>query len=199
MGFEEAAVAILDEDQRDAIVELLNAVADVYIKIFNNFKNYYRHLDGFYVHDDWGSQQNTFFSPQIAADIFVPVMRRITRHLHELGYFAELHSCGRNMAQIENIVAAGWDIWEPQSMNDTRALYRDYGDKIILGVYPEKLSETASEEEQVAAAHAYADAFCQPGRPSILPFEAAGVLKPAYRRELYRRSRENYGHSEDAA
>jgi len=53
MGFEEAAVALLDEDQEDAIKELMFALSDVYCKIVEHLVKDYG-VTMFYVHDDWG-------------------------------------------------------------------------------------------------------------------------------------------------
>lgn len=88
------------------------------------------------------------------------------------------------------MIKAGWDSWSGQPMNDTAKAYELYGDKILIGVYPEELSPTASEEEQRAAARAYADKFCKPDKPSIL--NGGFNLPTAFREELYKQSRINY-------
>ena len=69
MGFEGASVAMIDEDQQDAIKELFDAISDVYIDIIDHYHKYYVNLGGFYIHDDWGSAQNTFFSPAVAEEM----------------------------------------------------------------------------------------------------------------------------------
>jgi hypothetical protein len=192
MDFEGASIAMIDEEQTGAVKELLNAIAELYINIINKYHEHYKHIDCFYIHDDWGSQRSTFFSPAVASELLVPAMRLVTDHLHKLGYIAEFHSCGMNMVQIENIIAAGWDAWAPQPINDTAALYREYGDRILISVMPDLLSENPSEAEQISAAYAYADAFCQPGKPSAYPWDGGFMLSKPYRKALYERSRINY-------
>jgi hypothetical protein len=199
MDFEGASVALIDEDQQDAVAELMLALSDLYIRVFDAYLRYFKNIGGFYIHDDWGSQQNSFFSPAIAQRLIVPAMRRVTDHLHARGMIAELHSCGRNMVQVENYIAAGWDSWTPQAINDTRAIYHAYGDRIIIGVAGDDYGPDATDEQQRAAARAYAEEFCHPDKPSIFNIETGHLLKPAYRKELYRRSRVRYAGADSEA
>ena len=194
MDFEGAIMAIFDEDQKDAVKALFDKLSDLYIKIFDKFVTYLPKVDGFFIHDDWGSQRETFFSPKVAEEMIVPYMRRVTDFLHSKGKGCEFHSCGQLFKQVPNMILAGWDSWGGQPMNDTQKIYELYGDKIMIGVIPDKFDpETASEAEQRAAARAYADKFCNPEKPSFLNFSGANLLTPTFREELYIRSRENYG------
>ena len=190
MDFENALMALFDEDQKDATNELLTKITDLYIKIFEKFITYFPKLHGFTIHDDWGSQKETFFSPAVVEEMIVPHMRRVTDYIHSKGKYCELHSCGQILKQVPNMIAAGWDSWAGQQMNDTQKIYELYGDKILIGVIPDSFDpETASEEDQRAAARAYADKFCNPKKPSYLN---GFMTSPVFREELYKRSRENY-------
>jgi len=193
MDFEGAVMALIDEDQKDAVKELFDKLTDFYIRIFDKFISYFPKIDAFSIHDDWGSQKETFFSPAVAAEMIVPYMRRVTDFIHSKGKFCDFHSCGQITRQVPNMIAAGWDSWGGQNMNDTRKIYELYGDKLLIGVIPDMFDpETASEEEQRAFAKAYADEFCNPDRPSYLSHYGMALLTSAYREELYKRSRENY-------
>jgi hypothetical protein len=192
MDFEGAALALIDEDQQDAIHEFFSALADLYIKIVDKFVDNF-HAEGFYFHDDWGSQQAPFFSPTITKEFIVPYMRRLTDHMHHRGAWAELHSCGHIEQQVPNIIAAGWDLWSGMAMNDTQALYEKYGDQLIIGVVPDQFGPDTPEEDQRAAAREYVRKFCNPKKPSILNLCGAAVLTPAYREELYKASRIKFG------
>jgi hypothetical protein len=120
-------------------------------------------------------------------------MKRVTDHLHSKSKFCELHSCGQLMKQVPNMIAAGWDAWNGQDMNDTHKIYELYGEKIVLGVMPEMFDPVAkSEEDQRQAAREYADKFCNPDKPSYFNIYGASVLTPTYREELYKQSRINY-------
>lgn len=193
MDFEGAVMAMIDEDQKEAVRELFDKLADLYIGIFDKFLTHYEHIDGFFIHDDWGSQKETFFSPATCEELIVPAMRKVTDFLHSMGKFAELHSCGQLLKQIPNMIAAGWDAWGGQAMNDTHKIYELYGDKILVGVSPAPYDpEITTEEEQRAAAREYADKFCNPDKPSYFNFYHGNLMTPPFREELYKQSRINY-------
>ena len=193
MDFEGALMALFDEDQKDATNELFSKLSDLYIRIFDKFISYFPNIDGFTIHDDWGSQKETFFSPAVAEEMIVPHMKKVTDFLHSKGKFCDFHSCGQILKQVPNMIAAGWDSWAGQAMNDTHKIYELYGDKILIGVIPEGFDpDTKSEDEQRAAARAYADKFCDPKKPSYLNAYGARFITLAYREEMYSRSRINY-------
>ena len=194
MGFEDAAVSLLDEDQEDALKELMMALTDTYINIIDHFVKYYEHVDGIFVHDDWCSQVAPFFSKDVAEEFFVPAMRKLTDHCHSLGLNAELHSCGcHGSVQIENIIAAGWDAWMPQPLNDIESLWEQYGDRILLSPVLGIDLKTMSEEEQITAVDRSVERFCTtPGKSVCLNIVDRSILTPLIRRELYVKSRQAY-------
>ena len=192
MGFEEAAVALIDEDQQPAIHELLSATTDLGCRLVDKVCEYFD-VDGFYVHDDWGTMLSSFFSVETCREMIVPYMRRFTDHIHAKGKIADLHSCGKIDNQIENIIAAGWDSWGPMNICDTEALFDNYGDKLMLAVLPEKLNmHDTTEEEQREAARRFVDHYCVPGKSVNFSIYGMEALTPAYSEELYIRSREKY-------
>jgi hypothetical protein len=189
MDFAEAAVAMIDEEQQDAVKELYERLTDLYIKVVDKHIDYF-HAEAFYVHDDWGSQMAPFFSPAVAKELIVPAMRRLTDHIHSRGALAEFHSCGHVEQQVPNMIAAGWDTWSGMAMNDTQSLYEKYGDRIVIGVVPDQFDPAATpEEEQRAKAREFAAKFCDPKKPCVINMYGAAVLTPAYREELYKESR----------
>ena len=193
MDFENAIMAIFDEDQKDAVHAFFDKLSDMYIRLFDKFMTCFPAIDGFYIHDDWGSQKETFFSPAVAAEMIVPYMRRVTDFIHSKGRFAEFHSCGQILKQVPNMIAAGWDAWSGQPMNDTQKIYELYGDQILIGVIPDPYDPaTTSEEEQRARAREYADRFCNPKKPSYFNRGGGDTMTPAFREELYKQSRINY-------
>ncbi len=193
MDFEGAIVAMIDEDQTDAVKDFFDKLSDLYIRIFDKYIQYFPQIDGFCIHDDWGSQKETFFSPATAEEMIVPYMRRVTDFLHSKGKFCELHSCGQLLKQVPNIIAAGWDSWFPQLMNDTQKIYELYGDKIIVGVAPDEFDpETTPEDKQRELARDYANKFCNPDKPSFMNLYAGRTMTSAFREELYKQSRINY-------
>ena len=196
MGFEEAAICMALEEEQEEVAELFDALSTFYIDLIDHYVKYYKHIHGFYIHDDWGSAQNSFFSPEVGAKVIVPAMRRVTDHIHELGLVAELHSCGCNMKNVPNMIAAGWDSWIPQAnVNDIPEIYRLYGDQIVLGAEPVHYDVASStEEEQRAYARAYAEQFCDPNKPTVFCYTNGGgkLCTPAFFEELYMQSRKRY-------
>ena len=190
MGFENAAMALLDEDQEDALHELLDALSDLHIEIMKcAIEAYGDGIDGFYYHDDWGSQKSPFFSTAAGKEFFVPEWKKMTEFIKGRGLIAELHSCGHCDAQIENMIAGGWQTWTPMAMNDTHALYEKYGDKIVIGVVADPVPADATEEEQYEAGKAFAEKFCKPGKIASFSLYSPPVMTDAYAKGLYETSR----------
>jgi len=194
MDFEGAALALIDDDQKDAVKSFFKALTDLYCKIIDKYIDTYK-AQGFCIHDDWGSQMAPFFSPAVCEEMIVPYMRRLTDHIHSKGCIADLHSCGQIEKQVPNMIKAGWDSWSGMYMNDTPALYEAYGDKFIFYVNtPDKFDPaTTSLDDQRAAAKRWADKYCNPKKPCMYHGSAATNLTPAYREELYKQSRIKFG------
>ena len=194
MGFENAAMALLDEDQEDALHELLDAMTELGLKIMDcATKTYGDGIQGFNYHDDWGSQKAPFFSFAVGRKFFVPVWQRLTGYAKSKGMIADLHSCGHTETQIENYIAGGWDSWTPMAMNDTHALYEKYGDKIVLGVVADPVPEDATEEAQYEAGKRFAEKFCRPGKVASFSLYSPPVMTDAYAKGLYETSRRILG------
>ncbi len=212
MEFEGAIMALFDEDSQEDVHAFFTKLTDLYLDIFKHICDYYPNVNAFFIHDDWGSQKETFFSPAIAEKMLVPYMRKITDYLHSRGKFCELHSCGNNLKQVPNYIKAGWDAWAPQLMNDSYKIYDLYGDQLLVATFPQNIPEDIMalqtneergaafaklpEEEQRRIAHEYAERVCKPGKPSFYNFYAAHWLTPAFREELYKTSREIYSSAE---
>jgi len=151
-------------------------------------------VDGFNIHDDWGSQKAPFFSQEVADELFVPHMKALTDHIHAKGRYATLHSCGHLFNRVQCFIDGGFDAWDPQTMNDTKTLYDNFGDKIIIAVVPDLFDpETTPEDEQRRRAREHVDRFCKPGKPTFISFYGSPALTPAFSDELYEYSRKKLG------
>ena len=130
MDFEDAAVALIDDDEKPFVHDALNGINDVYEKIIPRFKEGYG-VDVIYAHDDWGTQQNSFFSEDAAMEMLLPHVKRLVQISHDSGLLYEQHSCGCHGAVTSPMmIAAGVDTWRPQPMNDSDMLFDKYGDKL---------------------------------------------------------------------
>ncbi len=189
MEFEGAAMALIDEDQQDAVKAFFDKLSDFYIKLLGRYLDVFPQIDGFCIHDDWGSQRETFFAPDVCEEMIVPYMRKVNDYLHSRGRFTDLHSCGMALKQIPNMIKAGWDAWSGQPMNDTQKIYELYGDKILVGVIPSNCDPSMSDDELRKSADEYCEKFCDPAKPSILNIYSNMGLPRAFRDELYKQSR----------
>lgn len=192
MEFEGAAMALIDEEQAEAVHEIFHRTTDVYCRLVDKFCDYLPGcFEAFDVHDDWGSQMAPFFSEDVCREFIIPEMRRLTDHIHARGKYAIFHSCGHIESRVHCIIEAGWDCWWPQLMNDAAAIYEKYGDQLLVAVtYP--MPKDLTEEQQRQEARDYVARFCHPGKPSMLSFYGLQMLTPAFNEELYRRSRIAY-------
>ena len=123
MDFMPAAMALIDDEQTDAIKDLFAEMTDLGCRVIDKLCQYMPALDLIEIHDDWGAQKAPFFSMDVAYELFVPFMKQITDHIHAKGRRALLHSCGHNADRIQCYIDGGFDLWQPQAMNDIGYLY----------------------------------------------------------------------------
>jgi len=65
LDFENAVLAIFDEDSKPHVHKFFDKLTDLYIRIFDKAIETFPEVHAFFIHDDWGSQKETFFSPDI--------------------------------------------------------------------------------------------------------------------------------------
>lgn len=133
MGFEEAAMTLIDEDYAEELGELLTKLTDTNIKLIEKMKQCFD-VDLVCFHDDWGGQLSPFFSLQTCREVLVPHLKRVVDYCHSHGILLELHSCGHNDALVPAMVEAGVDAWCGQPMCDKFALWEQYGEKLAIGI-----------------------------------------------------------------
>lgn len=158
MEFENAAVALIDEEQQDAVHELFGKLCDMYEAMIDKYLEILK-LDAITFHDDWGAQRSPFFSLDVCEEMVAPYIKRLADYCHAKGMYFNQHSCGKNEMLVPAMVKAGVDIWMPQPMNDVDMLIEKYGEHIAFGVTPPALPEDASDEEVEAAAKAFAEKY----------------------------------------
>ncbi len=190
MDFDKAAMAIIDEDQEDAILEFFDEQADFYCKLIDKYIEYSNpRIISF--HDDWGSQMAPFFSPATIKKMILPSLKKVLSHIQSKGVFVDMHSCGKTEMLAPIYIEAGVQSWTPQPMNDYKMLYDNYGDKLLLGVTPPYIDPEASEEELYAGLEDFINYYCQPGKPpvSIFALSIDKKLHPKLDEAIYKLSR----------
>jgi len=192
MDFEGAVMALIDEEQQDAVKALFDKTTDLYCRLVDKCCEVYGDgIVGFTVHDDWGSQRAPFFSPETGREMIVPYMKRLTDHIKSKGMIADLHSCGHLEMQLENFIAGGWQSWCPMGMNNTQKMYEEHGSEILLYVEPDEIPADASEAEQEKAGEDFVKKFFKPGKycyPNYMYFPQR--MSNGFRRGMYRASRQ---------
>lgn len=181
-----AAMALIDEDQKEALHAFYDKYADHMIECIKRVKAVLP-IDGVLIHDDWGTQNGPFFSLETAREMIVPYLKRIVDYLHSEGMFYEQHSCGNCTKLVPAYIDAGVDVWTPQDMNDFDAILElCQGTKLHIGM-PCPVAPDASEEVARQAAH---DWFAKYGEKQVTISPMAA--HPIFMEELYKVSREAF-------
>lgn len=93
--------------------------------------------DMIHISDDWGSQKDLLFSPQLWYELIYPNMKKVVDHVHSRGVFVSLHSDGCVAKVAAGIASLGFDLVHPWQENAGMSydLYLEkYADKFaILG------------------------------------------------------------------
>ena len=134
MGFENALCALLTDP--DEVKEFLEAFMEWKCKLIEKIHTYY-HPDVIMFHDDYGTQTNMFFSPEIWREFFKPQLKKAVDKTHELGMIFELHSCGFMEQIVPEFAEIGVDSWQGQEINDIPKLKAITGDKLAYHTTPQ--------------------------------------------------------------
>jgi uroporphyrinogen decarboxylase len=86
--------------------------------------------------NDFGTQLNTFVSPEQFRQFILPGMRRITEQAHRFGLRVALHSCGSIHRVIPDLIEVGVEALHPiqaKAANmDAETLQREFGDDLCF-------------------------------------------------------------------
>jgi len=180
-----AAVALIDEDQKDAVHAFFDRYADFMIECIRRVKAVCP-LDGVLIHDDWGTQNAPFFSLETAREMLLPYLKRVVDYVHSQGMFYEQHSCGNCTALVPAYLEAGVDLWSPQPMNDFDAILAQCrGTRLHIGMGC-PVEEDVPEDQARQAAR---DWFAKYGREQVTISRAPTAY---FMNELYKLSREAF-------
>jgi uroporphyrinogen-III decarboxylase len=94
------------------------------------------------IHDDWGTEKDTFFSPKMMEELVFPPTKRVIDRIREKGAHYMQHSCGNVTRFIPYMIDMGAELLQIQRRAvDIPAMKVRYGDKIgfntgLEGVVP---------------------------------------------------------------
>lgn len=172
IGMENALCAFYEYP--DEVHEFFEAMYEYKIKCIDKAYQYVK-PEVIHMHDDWGTNNNMFFSPEIWREFIKPNEERLTKHIHDLGMIYIHHSCGYIKQIIPDLIEIGVDAIEPvMPMNDVAELLEKYGDKITFmgGLNGQLIDMPETTEEEVRAEVRRAmDAYVGKGRyiPYYIP------------------------------
>ena len=130
IGMENALCAFYEYP--DEVHEFFEAMCEYKLKCIELAHKYLK-PDVIHMHDDWGTNNNMFFSPEIWREFIKPLEKRYADRIHELGMLYMHHSCGYITQIIGDLVEVGVDIIEPMNVsNDIDSIFEQYGDKITI-------------------------------------------------------------------
>lgn len=147
MGFENAAIAMIDEDAIDHVKALFSRLAQFYVDLIKKLHTHFN-VESIFFHDDWGTQRSPFFSAEVHKEMIAPYIKHVAEHAHKMGVFIEMHSCGMITPLIPNLIETGIDTWMGQSnINDKYALVEKHGDKFKFCVDVHGRGHLLSDDE----------------------------------------------------
>ena len=141
-------------DQPDLVYLLMEKITDYRVKLAKVKAD----LGFKIVHhgDDLATQVGGFFSKEMFYDLIYPHYKRLFAEYKKNGQYIMMHSCGKMMDFLPDLIDIGLDAWEPvQPCNDLRTLKREYGkDLVFMGgidtqslpfMTPDQVREMAAE------------------------------------------------------
>lgn len=133
IGFEDALIALIDEEQQESVHALFARLADFYIDLVRHMKEHFG-VEWVELHDDWGTQITTMFSVDTYDEMIKPYIHKVVQGLHSVGVIYEQHSCGKIDTLIPKLIETGADTWKGQSVVDKKGLVDKYGEKFRFAV-----------------------------------------------------------------
>lgn len=110
MGFENALIALATDPEN--CERFISAMADHKIRFFQKLGKYYG-VKVINAHDDYGTKDRMFMSPELWRQIIKPHLKRIVDAVHEMGIYYQHHSCGFIEPIIPDLIEIGVDAIDP--------------------------------------------------------------------------------------
>ena len=169
-----ALVAFYEEPE--AVHELIDYVTEWELKWAEQICTYLK-PDAVFHHDDWGTQDSTFLSPEMFREFLLEPYQKIYKYYHDHGVELIIHHNDSYSATlVPTMIDMGIDVWQGcMSTNDLPKLVKEYGDKITFmgGIDNGIVDKPDCTQELIAQA---TDQLCRDcGKLGFIPCETHGL------------------------
>jgi len=165
-------------DNMEGLQTIGRKLLDFHKRIAERFKEL--GFDGIFTSDDLGHQASAMMSPAVFHELYFPLYKEFIDHVHSLGMHVWLHSCGNNTVLMDDLIAAGLDVFHPVQKNcmDEEAIAIRYGKEItfLYGIDVQNLLPNGTKEEVQAEIAHMAQLFRKNGGSMI--FAAGNGIMP---------------------
>ena len=173
MGFENALCAMLTDPEE--VSAFFDRLTEMKCRELDILKKYYL-TEAVCFHDDWGTQKNMFFSPDIWRSLIKPQIKKIAAHCHSLGMFFDMHSCGKMDQIIAEFPEIGIDSFQGQGINDIVGAMKKTGRSLSYNITP----KYQDLEAQAAAGNLTEEEVRSHIREEVLSCAKNGIYTTAF-------------------
>jgi uroporphyrinogen decarboxylase len=184
MGMDSFLLALVDQPQQMHV--LLGRIADYQIGIVRRYLS--MGVDIIRGLDDYGTQRSLLLGPRLWRTFIKPELARIVKAAKDGGALFWLHSCGRVMEILSDLVEIGVDILDPVQVmaNDQAEAKRLYGDRLCLmgGMDTQRILTLGTPEEVEAEVKARIELLAPGGGFILAPDTLITMPEANYRAYL---------------
>ena len=163
-------------EEPEAVAELIDYVTEWELEWAEQICTYLK-PDAVFHHDDWGTQNSTFLSPDMFREFFLEPYQRIYKYYHDHGVELVIHHNDSYSATlVPTMIDMGIDVWQGcMSTNNLPELVKQYGDKITFmgGIDNGIVDKPDCTQELIASV---TDQLCRNcGKVGFIPCETHGL------------------------
>ncbi|MSA00783.1 hypothetical protein GKG47_04030 [Lactonifactor sp. BIOML-A3] len=119
-------------EEPEACEDFFKTIADYKIKLHNYYIAQYR-PDALCMHDDYGTGQGLFMSPETWRKLIKPHLQRVIANITDQGVIYQHHCCGMLAPIAEEIAEMGADAWENvHVVNNPLKCKEKFGNKLAF-------------------------------------------------------------------
>ena len=129
MGMEDCLCNFYEEPK--LMHELIDYITEYELKFAEQLTKHWK-PDALFHHDDWGTQNSTFLSPEMFHEFIMPAYKKIYKCWKDNGVEVVVHHCDSFAATlVPDMIEMGADVYQGcMSTNNTPELVKKYGGKI---------------------------------------------------------------------